>query len=513
MNASTTPTPRLSSPAALLNHGRQLDDHDEHLPLLFDSRPVPTQPLANWRRIRSFLTTIVLLTAAGVVYLFSAYATQLRDKLGYTQLQVAALASASNIGMLAAGPFTGLLADLYGPRPVAILSVLTMFLAFSSITYSYYVPAASSFVLCSLYYLILGCGASGIDLASIALNVRSFPTHLRGFAVGVPSSFYGLSAFLFVQVQQAWFVNKENGEGATGRFLVFVCAFLGVCTLVSVLGMWEVPFVEDDHVVADDEELHAHRPLIVDEVSIQVAPRTPQSDVDPVTEVDSGLPQFLTRLRSWLLIVAFFFGCGTGLMVIGNIGAVVLALSPHGSSSADPAIQSAQATQVAVLSVFNCLGRVIAGTGSDRTGQKSRPWWLVASMVTMTTACALVSLLPIVDLALITFSTAIIGYAYGTLWSLSPSIVAEWVDPLKFGGVWGFMTFVPALSQQMTNFVFGALFDAHREAAPAIGGSVLGECRGTGCFAGAYLVTMGMCVVGTICAVFLAVGWSGKRKQ
>ncbi|ORZ34742.1 major facilitator superfamily domain-containing protein [Catenaria anguillulae PL171] len=476
------------------------DDHDESTIAVTGGaqQALATPSIWTWRRVRSFFTTLHLLTGAGIVYLFSSYATQLRDKLGYSQLQVAMLASSGNLGLYLSGPIIGLLVDRHGPRPVACLATVFMFIAFASITYTYAAtdavrgPPVTPLTL-SLYYFLLGCGSSGITLSSVSLNVRSFPPAIRGFAVGVPVSFYGLSAFLFVQVKQAWFVTE--GHGGMQGFLTFITAFLAVSVVVAACGMFEVPYQQQSannvSAIVIAEESHTSLPSYA-------------SLANP--DIDTGLYTFFRRIRSYLLILTFFLAAGTGLMVIGNIGAVILALSPASSSSTDPDVQLAQATQVAVLSIFNALGRVVSGMGSDATGHTSRPWWLVASLALMSCATGLVAA---GNVAWLTASTAVIGYGYGTLWSLCPSIVAEWVDPLKFGSVWGFMTCVPALSQQVTNTLFGALYDAHRVREES---GLVGECRGIECFREAYLVTMAMCLVGTACALALAMGWGTRTK-
>ncbi|KAI9190355.1 hypothetical protein H9P43_001789 [Blastocladiella emersonii ATCC 22665] len=462
----------------------------------------------NWRLARSFLCTLYILTGAGVIYLFSSYATQLRDRLGCSQLQLSQLASSGNLGLYLAGPFMGFFIDRYGPRPIAVLSTLLMFASFAAVRHAYAAapdtispdsaPATPPGVL-ALFYVFLGIGSSGVTLSSVALNVRSFPAAIRGFAVGVPVSFYGLSAFVFVQIKRKWFESADEPVVGMLGFLTAITAFLGVGFVIAALAMWEVPRTDVEEVSEAEAAV-----LVDDEETVVGGTVADESTVVPTAR---GLGEYLRQIRSWVLFAVFFLAAGTGLMVIGNIGAVVLALSPRGARSTDPLVQARQGTQVAVLSLFNAAGRVVSGMGSDRTGPATRPWWLLGSLSVMTLASLFITsgALPSsgsdasweLPLAV---TTAVIGYAYGTLWSLCPAIVAEWIAPAKFGSVWGFMTCVPALSQQVTNTVFGALYDSHR-------GADGGECHGTECFRAAYVVTAAMCVVGAGCALVLALGW------
>lgn len=77
-------------------------------------------------------------------------------------------------------------------------------------------------------------------------------------------------------------------------------------------------------------------------------------------------------------------GCcsGTGLMYINNIGTVVATLEPTGSSPIS--VAKLQASLVSLLSIFNCIGRLLAGFSSDFFAHHvkdeykiHRVWWLV----------------------------------------------------------------------------------------------------------------------------------------
>ncbi|KAJ3359936.1 hypothetical protein GGF31_003620 [Allomyces arbusculus] len=461
-------------------------------------------PVRSWRLARSFLCTMYLLMGAGIIYLFSSYGTQLRDRFEYSQLEVSMVASSANLGLYLSGPAVGWLIDRYGPRPVAIVGSLMMFFGFLGVSTAVNTEGVMfpAWLLCGLYFFV-GSGSSGCTLPSIALNVRAFPAQVRGFAVGVPLSLYGLSAFIFVQIKSAYFDADSSADtavtgGDLGGFLTTITAFLGVGVFLALVAMWDVPLEEnvvEPIAIAADE-------LGSDEEEAVVAATT------AAPHKIQGLGEYLTFRSSQLLIATFFFAAGTGLMIIGNVGAVVLALAPPGHGSDDPGVQKLQGTQVALLSMFNALGRVIAGVGSDFTAARfgvSRAWWLLSSVVIMAIAQAEV---PLAVAAGDTwafplgFATAMTGYAYGTLWSLCPSLVAEWVSPVRFGFIWGTMTCVPALSQQVTNTLFGALYDMHRP--PVLPGEPPAECKGASCFAAAYWGTAAMCVVGAACAFALA---------
>ncbi|KAI9216526.1 major facilitator superfamily domain-containing protein [Blastocladiella britannica] len=296
----------------LLHH-----DHQQQGPLC------PTRSVAKddramfWRRVRSFATTLYVLTGAGVIYLFSSYATQLRDRLGYSQLQVAQLASTGNLGLYLGGPPVGFLIDRFGPRPVAVTGTVLMFFAFAAIAQGYASGTAPIGAMV-LAYGILGLGSASGTLSSIALNVKSFPANVRGFAVGVPVSFYGLSAFLFVQVKQHLFA--ATPEGITG-FLRFITAFLGLGIVVAVFGMFEVPMMASSEIGGSARRLEES--LVADDENDDASSSSSSSsssgieDVDDSgTVTDASIVMYLKRSRSWALIAIFFLGAGTGLMYV-----------------------------------------------------------------------------------------------------------------------------------------------------------------------------------------------------
>ncbi|KNE67021.1 hypothetical protein AMAG_12099 [Allomyces macrogynus ATCC 38327] len=220
-------------------------------------------PVRWWRVARSFLCTMYLLMGAGIIYLFSSYGTQLRDRFGYSQLQVSMVASSANLGLYLSGPGVGWLIDRYGPRPVAIVGSLMMFFGFLAVSTAVNSQGVMfpAWLLCGLYFFV-GSGSSGCTLPSIALNVRAFPAHVRGFAVGVPLSLYGLSAFIFVQIKSAYFDADSSADAALtggdlGGFLTTITAFLGVGVFLALVAMWDVPLDEngvESIVIATDEQ-------------------------------------------------------------------------------------------------------------------------------------------------------------------------------------------------------------------------------------------------------------------
>lgn len=70
----------------------------------------------------------------------------------------------------------------------------------------------------------------------------------------------------------------------------------------------------------------------------------------------------IRSLDFWLLFAVLAVLCGTGLMYINNAGTIALALGREGRLDYDKKRVSAwQAKQVALVSIWNCLGRILGG--------------------------------------------------------------------------------------------------------------------------------------------------------
>jgi hypothetical protein len=85
---------------------------------------------------------------------------------------------------------------------------------------------------------------------------------------------------------------------------------------------------------------------------------------DPsLTGLVNVLPSDVLRTFDFqLLFIILAITCGTGLMYINNVGAVALSLARDGKVEYDLKEVSAwQARQVAVISIWNCSGRILGG--------------------------------------------------------------------------------------------------------------------------------------------------------
>ena len=201
--------------------------------------------------------------------------------------------------------------------------------------------------------------------------------------------------------------------------------------------------------------------------------------------------QAVCTLDLWLLLVGLSAGIGCGFLVVNNLGQMSAALtSRHGAAS----------ILVSLLSVMNCLGRVSFAYGSD-----------VARHYLLREGFMVISLLLMAGAFLVmyagTFSALIAGcmmagLAFGSFWSLMPSLVSDLFGRRFVAGIYGFTGAVPAvvgflLSAEMST----AIYDAHTPPGSD-------TCKGKDCYGLTFLICAGVCGVGVLAILWL---WARVR--
>ncbi|GFP53631.1 hypothetical protein ACSS6W_001202 [Trichoderma asperelloides] len=499
-------------------------------------------------RLIALVAATVISLACGTNYVYSAWAPQFAEKLRLSTTESNLIGLFGNLGMYTMGVPIGMFVDDRGSRPAVLAGAFLLAIGYVPLCISFEKAAGSVPVLCFFSYLtgLGGCMAFAGAVKTSALN---WPSH-RGTATAFPLAGFGLSAFFFS------FVGAILFPGSTSSFLLLLA--WGTFGLTSVgyfflkvhpqVSYQEVPTqssepsssgrgrsrsVTEPGMLSNPEAVHpdlalppqappesdASRANILYDTEAGDAPSTETSsllagaagteivggssvDQDVSYRLDVRGVKLLLCLDFWQLFSIMAILAGTGLMTINNIGNDANALWKHYDPSVDePFLVSHQQIHVSILSVFNFVGRLLSGIGSDylvKTLQASRIWCLAVACLIFLLAqiCALQIEMP----QKLVFVSGLSGLAYGFLFGVFPSIVAE---TFGIGGLsqnWGFMTLAPVASGNVFNLLYGRIYDHHSIVEP----DGTRSCDdGIACYRSAYAVTSTACALGLFITLYI----------
>jgi len=230
---------------------------------------------------------------------------------------------------------------------------------------------------------------------------------------------------------------------------------------------------------------------------------------------EASLLHTAMTINFWLVFVAVFAGTGGGLVMLNNLKTIVEA---HlGSADGEGAVHAKNTSDVLVslASVCNCLGRMVAGAGSDALRFRvPRPVFMGAAVVGMGAAHAL--LLGGSLEVLLYLGVCVGGLSYGAFWSLIPTLTGELFGMKVYASVYSSFAMAVSLgslllSTELASSVYDANILSTPPSPPPRSGlslppsppSVAKTCFGDACYRTTHLVVIGVCGVGTACMVVL----------
>ncbi|KAF9099316.1 hypothetical protein BGX23_003171 [Mortierella sp. AD031] len=506
--------------------------------------------------------------ASGSLYVFALYAPSFTGRLGYSQTQTSTIAVIGDIGLYGVGPLSGLMADRFGARPASFIAGVLLLLGYGLLSAGYASglesvarhEAPTHFLLMAVFLLLAGMGSSASYMAAFTSLAKNF-RQARGVALGIPVSFFGLSAAILTVVAQGFFMVKvgdfmnrkpeqpEEQELDTVGFLLFLGVAGGVINGLSVLGMntlapptrttdpegtaaattttttrtTTAPVSPSSGAVGATPS--EQTPLLrentaTDTLASRRSDNTPPTPIvnDPPLKKPSrgrrfvpsisGKGFFLDRdAQSFFLIKLCL--AGTGLMIINSISAMVDAVAGaergggnNGGSGDDgwTPVALIRANHVALISLSSYMGRILSGFGSDVAIVKygaHRVYVLPIASLCMGLAQVVGMFASLHWLYLCSMLT---GLAYGGFFGVAGTIVAELWGAETCGQNWGWLSWGSAIGGMLFNLLFGRVMDAER---PEVGGEPQ-VCYGHHCFRWALIVSLGACLLSCALSVRMA---------
>ncbi|EHA8587646.1 protein NUCLEAR FUSION DEFECTIVE 4 [Cocos nucifera] len=220
---------------------------------------------------------------------------------------------------------------------------------------------------------------------------------------------------------------------------------------------------------------------------------------------DFTLIQALIKADFWLLFLSLLFGSGSGLTVIDNLGQMSQSLG-YGETH----------IFVSMISIWNFLGRIGGGYISEiivREHAYPRAVVLAVTQVLMAVGHFLFAMgWP----GTMYIGTLLIGFGYGSHWSIVPAAASELFGLKSFGALYNFLTMAnPAGSLVFSGLIASGIYDheAERQAqmhhkTRSLFGAQLGDeeplkCEGAVCFFLSSLIMSGFCIIAVILSLIL----------
>ena len=245
----------------------------------------------------------------------------------------------------------------------------------------------------------------------------------------------------------------------------------------------------------------------------------------PASLTNGSVWQNLSTANYWLLFVAFFAGTGGGLVLTNHIAFIVLAQFGPGAESDAAAVSN---SCISLFSVFNAVGRLGAGLGSDSFRHViSRPTLFSAAVALMGLSHATLIFARITALIYVAIVGA--GFAYGALWALLPTLIGELFGLRAFAST--YMVYSLAVSGGslvLSTLIASKIAEAHTHAPPsappptasapphplqlvpptkspplALGATNV--CYGDGCYRDTHLIVVGLCIVGALSVALVSI--------
>lgn len=348
--------------------------------------------ISNMRFNRGIIVTIAGLgvnLALGVLYAWGVISAALIDKLGWsatqTQLPYMMACACFALSMVPGGR----LQDKYGPRPIimgsAILAGIGFFMAGATLT----VVGLTIF-----FGLVFGIGMGLGYAAPTPAAVKWFGPEKRGLISGIVVSGFGLAPIYIAPLTS----NLINRFGLQTTFFV-----LGGLFFVVIMSLAQL--------ISNPPAGHTHS-----------APKVARAISG--SGRDYAAAEMLRTSQFYAVWGMFCFGTFAGLLIIGQLSKI--GMEQAGMTSAF--------TLTAIYAFFNFFGRISWGVISDRIGR--RAGLVSAFLLQFVTYLAFPSM---TTPALLVIGIAIVGFTFGGMLTLFPSITADYYGMKNFGVNYGFV--------------------------------------------------------------------------
>jgi MFS transporter, OFA family, oxalate/formate antiporter len=271
--------------------------------------------------------------------------------------------------------------------------------------------------------LLLGSGIGFVYALGTPAAMKWFPARKTGLISGIVVAGFGMSS--------AWVAPLAKSLIAT-RGVQTTLLWLGIGMFIAVVGFAQL--------------------LKAPPAGYVPAGSAPSTSASAVKRFDYTPGEVMKTWQFYVLWLAFAFGAGAGLMIIGNLASIV---------TKQASLPALSAIAVSVLALGNGGGRVLAGTLSDKYGRKIV---LLVSFIFQAVVIFVMSLMvggsALATAPMILILSALIGANYGANLAVFPAISKDYFGLKNFGMNYGLVYTAWGLGGFMLSLIAGAINDA-----------------------------------------------------
>ncbi|MED1408551.1 MULTISPECIES: OFA family MFS transporter [Bacillus] len=381
------------------------------------------------------LGTVIVQMGLGTIYTWSLFNQPLVSKYGWSLNAVAITFSITSLSLAFSTLFASKLQEKWGLRKLIMIAGLA--LGIGLILSS---QASSLLMLYVLAGVVVGYADGTAYITSLSNLIKWFPKR-KGLIAGISVSAYGTGSLIFKYIN----AKLIDSVGVSQAFIYWGL----IVTAMIVIGASLI------HQAAEQDVVHETKTK------------------------EYTTKEMLGTKEVYLLFIMLFTSCMSGLYLIGmvkDIGVQLVGLSAATAANA-----------VAMVAIFNTVGRIILGPLSDKIGR------LKIVTTTFVVMAVSVFVLSFVDLnyGIYFVCVASVAFCFGGNITIFPAIVGDFFGMKNHSKNYGIV---------YQGFGFGAL-------AGSFIGAILGGFKPT------FMVIGVLCVVSFIIALLIKVPKQKKEKE
>lgn len=339
----------------------------------------------NNKRWLYLITGTVILLFVGLIYAWSIFKAPFNAI--YTDWTLSQLSMVFTISMAffcIGGYLAGLMARKFDVKVRFIIAAILLFVGFFTVSTLDPNNSSRSLVMVYIFYGVFGGSGVGFAYNGVITTVTKWFPDKVGLCNGIMLMGFGLGGLALGSVVNSMIGSK--GIFATFRFLAIAIAVVLILGTLIIKAP-EAPAASADK-AADDED---------------------EDETDPIRKKNYTSGEMLRTSRFWMFILWTIVLNSAGLLVINSAANISIAFG-------------GTAVLGMIVSLFNGVGRIIAGTNFDKFGRKIA--MLVNTLFFVIAGVLMIAGNATGSLALVVIGLIFVGMAYGG----NPTITSTYVN-------------------------------------------------------------------------------------